>query len=292
MEYQNRQPKEGINVTRHNPFSHFLKLLAAALVLVVVCVVALNYLGVVLAKHVPFRYETALMEKVEFEFGTNEPQALVDYLNSLAARLSEHMSIAEDVQFAVHYNSDNVFNAFATLGGNIVFYRELLRNMPNENALAMVMAHEMSHVLHRDALAGASGGVASMLALMMLTGSTNFSGDVLTQTGSLARLRFSREMESAADRAALNAVAELYGHVAGADTLFRVLQSESDSQPASDEQGDNVENVRSWLSEFSRSHPLDENRIAQIARIAQENKWSLSGELTPLPKAYRQWLRE
>ena len=186
-----------------------------------------------------------------------------------------------------------MFNAFATLGGNIVFYRELLVQMPHENALAMVMAHEMAHVIHRDALAASSGGVATLLALQMLTGDFGSSGSVFTKTGSLAQLKFGRDMESSADSLALSALAGHYGHVAGADTLFRILTETraGEGGVATDAAGEG-KRVARWLSEFGSSHPLDYNRIDALSTLANEMAWPHEGDLTPLPAAFTLWLKK
>lgn len=287
MQYLNRQPAEGANVTKHNPLLYFLKLMALALVFIVCLVITLNLIGASLAKNIPFRYETALMDRIEFDFGENKPTELVTYLNNLSEQLLAHLPVPDDMQFVVHYNAEPVFNAYATLGGNLVFYNELLRQMPNENALAMVMAHEMSHVLHRDPLSGLSGGAASLAAVMMLTGTSAFTSNIFSHAGTLTQLTFSRDMETTADNAALAAVAGYYGHVAGADTLFRLL---ADTSSPSAEFKVAPEKLQGWLTEFGSTHPLDQNRVDSIAKITARNGWDSKGELTPLPADFTRWL--
>ena len=83
----------------------------------------------------------------------------------------------------MHYDDDADVNAFATLGGHIVVYPGLLEAVPDENALAMVLAHEIAHVRHRHPIVGLS--------------------------------------RSAADATALETLARAYGHVGGADRFFR-----------------------------------------------------------------------
>ena len=86
-------------------------------------------------------------------------------------------------------------------------------------------------------------------------------------------------MELAADKQALQAIALTYGHVQGADTLFRVI----------DEQQDN-NRVSNWLERFARTHPLDDDRIAAVTDQARAAGWALEGELTPLPEDFHLWL--
>lgn len=285
MKYQNQQPEEGLNVTRHNPVMHLFKLLLAALVVIVVVVMAVNFFASRLGRSVPFQYELSLMERIDYDFGgPASSEEMRSYLNDLASRMIQHMDIPPDVTIAVHHNNEDVFNAFATLGGNVVFYSGLLENLPHENAVAMVMAHEIAHVLHRDPAAGLGGGIATMMALMALTGNTGAGavGNVLNQTGVITQSKFSRDMERAADRAALAAVVAEYGHVAGADQLFRVLQSKQSS--SSTDRNDD------WFDTFASTHPLSEDRIEAITELAKQNQWSLDGEITPLPVGFREWL--
>jgi len=282
LHYQNQQPDEGINVTQHNPLLHFLKLLAAALIVIVLVVVLINIFASRLGRSIPFEYEQNLLQRIDYDFGgENNSLEMQNYLNELAERLSPFLDIPDDIEIKVHHNSEDVFNAFATLGGNVVFYSGLLQELPHENALAMVVAHEIAHVLHRDPVAGLGGSLASMLAVMALTGNTGTgtAGRILSQTGVVTRMKFGRDMERFADSAALAAVAGLYGHVAGADELFRVLQSKNDAVG-----GDN------WHATFTSTHPLSDERISSIGSLAQSRGWQTTGELTPLPPEFLAWI--
>ena len=285
MRYENRLPPEGINTSRVHPLKQFMQLAIGAVILVVILVAVLQFSGSFLAKRIPFSYELAVMERLDIPMG--EPQKSPDmtrYLNELATRVGAHLPIPEGMSVTVHYDSEDVFNAFATVGGNLLFYRGLLSRMPDENTLAMVMGHEISHVLHRDPIAALGGGVVSTIALLGLTGSagTGMAGQVLNNAGMLTSVQFTRKMEVAADEAALAAVNGLYGHVNGASTLFELFsvargKGEKGSRPA-------------WLERFFSTHPRDEDRIGSIARIAAENQWQSEGDLTPLPADFRRWL--
>jgi len=144
------------------------------------------------------------------------------------------------------------------------------------------MAHEISHVVHRDPIAGLGGGVASMLALTMITGQsgTGSAGALLNKAGVLTGTQFTRRMEVAADQAALSAIYNLYGHVEGADTLFEIMdgiRGDSDALP-------------DWLERFSATHPLSQDRVIAVRQTAAQQGWSLTGNLTPLPNEFDHWL--
>lgn len=285
MRYENRLPPEGINTSQVHPLKQFLQLAIGAVVLIVILVAVLQFSGSFLAKRIPFTYELAVMERLDIRMGEAQKSPdMTRYLNDLATRVSAHLPMPEGMSITVHYDSEDVFNAFATVGGNLLFYRGLLSRMPDENTLAMVMAHEISHVVHRDPVAALGGGVVSTIALLGLTGSagTGMAGQVLNNAGMLTSVQFTRKMEVAADEAALAAVNNLYGHVNGASTLFQLFSaargnSQDRSNPA-------------WLERFFSTHPRDEDRIGSIARIAAENRWQTKGELTPLPADFRRWL--
>ena len=75
----------------------------------------------------------------------------------------------------VHYTDLDVPNAFATLGGHIIVTSGLYRRMPSENALAMVIGHEIGHVKARDPISAVGGAVILSLPLAVLSG----QGDAL-----------------------------------------------------------------------------------------------------------------
>ena len=50
------------------------------------------------------------------------------------------MDLPKDMSITVHYSTDKTVNAMATLVGNIIIFQGLIDVLPNENALAMVMA--------------------------------------------------------------------------------------------------------------------------------------------------------
>lgn len=281
MAYENRQAPEGINVTKVNPFVQFLKFFIATILIVVVLVVILQFAGGAIAKRIPFKYELQIMDQVDVSLGSEgaSPE-MIAYLNDLAIKLAPGLPLDKDITVRVHYSDEAVFNAFATIGGNLLFYRGLLKEMPHENALAMVMAHEMAHVNHRDPVAALGGGVASLVAISMFTGMSGVADRFITQTQMLTGTQFTRSMESSADTAALAAVNDYYGHINGAGALFEVM---------GDIKGDS-DAIPDWLEQFTVTHPLTANRVESVRKLAEENGWRHEGELTPLPAEFKQWL--
>ena len=70
------------------------------------------------------------------------------------------------MKLRVHYVDTAVPNAFAALGGHIAVTRGLYESVQSENALALVLAHEIAHVRARDPIAGIGGGLIAAWGAM------------------------------------------------------------------------------------------------------------------------------
>lgn len=271
MEYRNPQPPEGINVSDSHPLLDFLRLLGGLLVIALIVFAVLALLADRLARYIPFENEVALAARFADRF---PPAGAVSaYLQGLADRVAVAHDLPPGMHINVHYVDEPVVNAFATIGGNLVFYRGLVQRMPCENALAMVISHEIAHVKLRHPAATFGRGLAIGLAFTALSVGTgsDIAGRTLGSAGLLTALSFSRAQEREADAAALSALAKTYGHVGGADEVFRLLQEE---------------NVRRLADPpaLLRTHPLDEERIDAVRQLAVRNGWAAAGELRPLPE--------
>ena len=276
MKYRNPQIPEGINVSDRHPLKELLVLAGGALLLIIVLSWLVGQFGGYIARLLPFEREAALVpESVLRDDAGPELQA---YLDELGARIASQMDLPKGMQMRLHFSGEDTFNAFATLGGNILLYRGLVARLPHENALAMLLAHEMAHVLHRDPVVGLGRGVGIQLVAGLLLG--NSSLEVLGSAGIYTQLHFSRDMESAADEVALATLQRVYGHVAGADDLFEVLHEARENSGAGE------------LPAIFSSHPLDGQRLQAIADAVRDHDWSDNGETTPLPSGFADWMRD
>ena len=275
MKFRNPRIPEGINTSSEHPLKEFVILLAAAVLLIVLLAWLLGSFGGQRARQLPFEHESALVPvgMLDSDAGSD----LQGYLDALAARLVAEMALPDGMQIRLHFSADDTFNAFATLGGNVLLYRGLVESLPHENALAMLIAHEIAHVVHRDPIVGIGRAAAVQLVFGLLLGNPNLS--VLGNAGIYTQLHFSREMERDADAAALAAVNAVYGHVAGARDLFLRIRAERE---------------RAGVGEppaIFNSHPLDAQRRRAIAELARRRGWSPDGATTPLPAAFAAWVR-
>jgi predicted Zn-dependent protease len=272
VSYENPEIPEGINDSDRRPVLNFLRLCAVAVALVAAAGATLVLLADRLTPLVPFRYEAAVAQGLFPPAGSEGP--IEPYLRELTARLERAQSLPEGMTVTVHYNEGEVVNAFATLGGHVVLYQGLLEAMPDENALAMVIAHEIAHVRHRHPIATAGRSVA-LGFLLMLLGADSGSQIVqaaLSHGGTATMLSFSRSQEEEADATALETLHRAYGHVAGADAFFRLMLKRAASrQPP----------------RFLSSHPLTDERIEALGALAALRGWPREGALTPIPAQVR-----
>lgn len=275
LEYSNPQIPEGINTSKEHPLKEFLLLTTGVLGIVVIAVVAISLLAQTFAHYIPFSAEKniAFFEESAQEKG----QPINIYLQALADRISIAEELPEDMSIIVHYVNDDVVNAYATLGGNIVLFRGLLEKLPHENALSMVMAHEIAHIKHRHPISALGRGVVIGLALSLINSSVGNSilDGVIGDTGLLTSLHFSRGQEQEADDTALAALVVLYGHTTGAEDLFKVLEQEQKGYEP---------------PEFFSTHPLTQSRIGHIHALSSQHGDKKPEQITDLPEHFSKWL--
>lgn len=270
MQYTNQQPPEGINTSKKHPLQDFLILIVGAAVLIFVFSLVLGQAGGWIAKKVPFSSEIKLANKFDWE--PAEDIAVEDSLRELVERVGAVMDLPEGMQLTVHYMDDDTVNAFATIGGHVIFYRGLLEKLPHENALVTLLAHEIGHIKNRHPIESLGSGIAVSLVLSTITGSGG-GASIIGEAGMMTSLHYSREMEKEADAEALRAAYRLYGHIDGTDDLFKIMKRARVEMGAGEPPG------------FLSSHPLDDDRVDSVKRIGEENGWSSHGDLQSLPDA-------
>ena len=279
MEYSNPKIPEGINTTDEHPLKEFFILSVGVLGLIFVAVIILSLTAEKLAVYVPFETEQNLIPEIwtqiEPDTESETGKQTREYMQSLSDRLAVHMKIPEEMEITVHYVEEDIVNAFATIGGHIFIYQGLLSQLHSENALAMVIAHEMAHVHHRHPIIAMGRGVVIGLLLSAISGASSdlFVGQVVSETGLIAILNFNRDQEREADITALNAVNGLYHHVAGTNDLFKALM-----QAHPDEIEPPV---------FLSTHPVTQDRIDDLIEYAQVKGWDTEAKLTPIPQELR-----
>ncbi len=276
MRYSNPKIPEGINTSQDHPLKEFFLLTTGAIAAIVFIAVLLGYFGGALARFISFETEREWTQNIVPD--SAEGTELERYLYSVSERVARSMQLEDEFKTTLRYSSDDTLNAFATLGGNIILFRGLLEKLPNEDALAMLIAHEMAHIKHRDPIVSFVGSLSIQAGLGIILG--NADANILGSAGIFTILHFSREMETEADKQAFAVIADMYGHVGGASDLFGLIADVMKK-----------EGMGEQPAIFS-SHPLDDMRIRTMQDMAQENAWAREGKRTPLPAEFNQWLED
>lgn len=163
-----------------------------------------------------------------------------DAIQRIGSRLTE-----ESVQtYRFHVAVNPEINAYALPGGHIVVNTGLIQAAESAQEAAGVLAHEIAHVEGRHSLRGMIHQLGWRAVLAVALGDLGVWGDLATELG---RLRYSREMESEADREALVILQRAGVAPHGLEIfLARLAARKSDT-----------------LAMLS-SHPADEQRLADL----------------------------
>ncbi|MBV1907162.1 MAG: M48 family metallopeptidase [Pseudomonadales bacterium] len=248
---------EGINTSQENLLVEVIMLLLAVVSSIVALIVLLSFIAQIIAPRTPFRWEQSITQWIEVmpkskDTENNSAAANAEQaLNSLSERLSKSMKLPADISLKVHLLESGTPNAFATLGGHIFVSTGLLKTLHSENALAMVLAHEIAHIKFRHPIQALGRGALFQFLLQLVTGSGN-SGtlyNIFGHTGFLTLLSFGRDMERESDAEAVLILLKHYGHLNGADEFFVTMRQNQHKD--------------AWKS-FFETHPGTEDRIAYI----------------------------
>jgi len=276
---ENRIPGEGINATHENPLREFAWLLGGSVALLVAAIVSVSWASQWLAPRIPYRYEAKLAAGLELTAPprSQAARAAQAELQALSDRLAARMAMPDGMQVRVGYRDEGTVNAFATLGGQTVFFRGLVARLDSEDAVAMVMAHELAHLKYRHPAAALGRGVATGVLLSVISADLGRSaaGGALGQAGMMTMLSFNRDQEREADAEALRVIAAEYGHIGGAVDLFAAFAALPAARTDS-----SLPKI-----EFLQTHPLTANRTAAVKAWAAAEGVALDGPRRPLPPA-------
>lgn len=197
--------------------------------------------------------QTAMVKRV----GRKLANAVENYLKNNGAA-------AEVQNFSWEFNlikSDEP-NAFCMPGGKIVVYEGILPYTQNENALAIVLGHEIAHAVAKHSAEQISKQMrqqfgSQILESILNNAVGNSAGDLATmaaQTGfTLANLKYSRNNEAEADH---------IGLILAAMAGYNPQEAIAFWQRMSDGKGEQ--------SDFLSSHPGNSKRIAMLQKQMPE----------------------
>ncbi|MBS1609468.1 MAG: M48 family metallopeptidase [Bacteroidetes bacterium] len=225
----------------------FLLLLAVYLWLV-------PYLAVRLAEKVPVSYEENLGNGMynSMKAGFDIDEKKTAYINEFFSELN----IPTLYKIKITVVKDNVSNAFAMPGGNIIVYDKIIAGMDNYTELAALLSHEFTHVQNKHTTKSLFREMGNSMFLSVIFGNAGAAGNVIIRNAdNLKSLSYGRSLEREADLDGLKILTKRKIDGNGFVGLFKMLEKENNSK------------VSEWMSR----HPDLEKRIAYIRQSADFN---------------------
>ena len=191
----------------------------------------------------------------------NTDPALTQRVRAIASRIQPQTRVfradAPGWKWEVNVISSNELNAFCMPGGKIVFYSGLIKQLNlNDDEIAIVMGHEISHALREHSREQVSQAMAAQgllgIGAALLGLGEGSAAAANTAYEALLATKFSRVDETEADRIGLELTARAgYDPRAGVALWQKMLKANQGSRPP----------------EFMSTHPAEANRIEQIQSL-------------------------
>lgn len=193
-------------------------------------------------------------------------------------------------------------NAFALPAGSVVITDELIGLSHSDQEIYGVLAHELSHVTHRDALTQIYQALGLSLLVGAITGDLVGPGTTAAAVPTfLLQSRYSRQMESVADHAAGEYLLAHLGTTRPLQAMLGRLDSQdeakNETKPAGkagkkpsqhpqnrpsknkgkqdSEKNQPAQSPYAWIGHWLEDHPATEQRIEDLQR--QEAAWKQQG---------------
>ncbi|MEE9320014.1 MAG: M48 family metalloprotease [Granulosicoccus sp.] len=206
----------------------------------------------------------AFMRQIRASLPLIRDVQLEEYMQSLGMRLALASGKTGGRDFNFFIIDDAQINAFAIPGGYVGVNVGLIHVMDEEEQLAGVIAHEVAHVTQRHhARAFATGNRASLtaaaavLAAIVIGQASPQAGQAALAAGLAATqqsaINFTRSNEIEADRIGIEILASADYDASAMAESFSILRRK------------NSLNTSAGALEYLRTHPLDNNRIAEAA---------------------------
>jgi beta-barrel assembly-enhancing protease len=263
MQYENPIIPEGINTSNEHPLKEFLILSSGILLILLMLISLILFFVESMAESIPFEFEQKLAAGLSEQY-TKNSGPIQQYLQVLADKIAKAQELPPDMSITVHYIDDGTMNAFATLGGHVIIFKGLLEKLPNENALVLLLGHEIAHIKHRHPIKKLSSGLILQIFWAMINDYSDTSS--LLNVSHLSSLTYSRANETEADEDGLHSVYQIYQDVNGATELFQVLQEQAAGK---------------LVPEYLSSHPDIQKRIKHLQVLAEKRDWP--AKLIPTP---------
>jgi predicted Zn-dependent protease len=216
------------------------------------------------------QYKAFLAENTVLNPATNQQAAMVQRVgNRIAQAITQYYTeqgqpqVLEGYEWEFSTIDSKEANAWVMPGGKVVVYTGLLNITQNENALAIVMGHEIAHAVAQhgrermsQALVQQLGGLALDIALSQQPQQTRelflLSYGIGSQVGAI--LPWSRQQELEADRYGLRFAAKAGYDPREAVPFWQRMEQAGGGAPP----------------EFLSTHPSSNRRIRQLQKMMPE----------------------
>lgn len=233
------------------------------------------------------RIGEAVVHKLRREGMIVDDPVLTTYLNQLGYKLLAQRENPEQTKFSFFMVNDDSVNAFALPGGFIGVNYGLVKDTDNEDELAAVLAHEISHVTQRHFSRTYEANkhsdlpiIAALLAAIVLGSRGNADAGqaaIATAAGASAhhQLSVSRHHEEEADRLGIELMSRAGYNPEMMAKFFEKLQNQARLYGTS-------------VPPFLQDHPVNSERITDaLNRAAQLPKPKPHDEFTYYLMRYR-----
>lgn len=194
----------------------------------------------------------------DYVYRTLSPTLTID--NKQSEKLQDFvdaLTIQSEFPIDIKVATSDDLNAFALSGGKIVVFSSLLEKIQNENQLAALIGHEISHIENRHVLKSVSRNLSSAIFISIIFGDVNGVTAILGENAHLfSQLSYSRSLEKEADIFGLELLRNNNLDLHGMPELFQILKDES------------LVDIPAYLS----NHPILQDRIQYTSEIAETQK--------------------
>ncbi len=265
MKYEPALPDRNSNVSHEHPAREFIVLVLGSAVLLIAVYFALGLFIDQAVEYISPQREMAIFESMGLDsLGIDDAELLDDERVEAVRRLLDELTQCVDVGYPVSLSvmAEDLSNAFAMPGGQMVLWSGLLDQVRSENGLAFVLAHELGHFKNRDHLRSMGRRLILMALAVVFTGANSDLSKFMAPVSSLEEAQHSQERERAADATALEIINCHYGHVAGATEFFEAV--------AKEDIGFDFK-----LSHYFSSHPEAKDRITAINAAIRQYEYAV-----------------
>ena len=269
-----KQPNEFVNYSQEHPLKGVAKMLFSLLLVMLVAFIVLSMFFQWLVPRISFKTEKKWFSKTSMMYQIKKPVEKNDTYYKKLDDLVQAMAVQagfEKNDIEVYLSCNELNNAFAYPGGKLIFNKGLLETINSENELAMIVGHELGHVVHRDHLKGLGIGLSMGVFAMLIP--KDLSAMVTEKMHQWLMLKYNRDQESKADILGLNLLYKHYGHVNGADDFFKKIANEE------------TKVLNRYKKDWFATHPLSNKRLATLNRHIKQQSWPKKS-LKPYEKGY------